>query len=144
MHALSENLMAYATITHLLYHNPARPTYTATSVPNASAAVMYLDEAAAELDFALTRGGYDSPLLSSAASSVKAYFQKANAYGALWMIESGAQVGHNRDEYQSFFVNALKLISNSELPGLDRNAEQSIPRFDGSATPPFFTRDTQF
>lgn len=136
--------MAYATITHLLYHNPARPTYTPTSVPNASAAAMYIDEAAAELDFALTRGGYDSPLLSSAPSSVKAFFQKANAYGALWMIESGAQVSHNRDEYQSFFTSALKTITQSELPGLDRNSEQSIPRFNGGATPPFFTRDTEF
>jgi hypothetical protein len=41
--------MAYASVTHVVAHHPARPTYTATSVPNASFVAMMIDEAAAAL-----------------------------------------------------------------------------------------------
>lgn len=136
--------MAYASITHLVWHHSARPTYSASSVPNASAAAMALDEASAELDFALTAAGYDAPLLSSAASSVKAFFQKAAAYGALSMIENSAQVGHNESDFTSHFNRALKTIKNGELPGLDKNADQSLPRFGVPAASAFFTLETQF
>lgn len=135
--------MAYATLYHLVYHHPARPTYTGTSVPNASAAAMALDEASSELDFSLAFAGYDSPLLSSAPSSVKAFFQKANAMGALCMIEAGAQVGHNQSDFCTEFNRARKTIEKGELPGLDKQADQSNPRWSTSATPPFFTRDMQ-
>lgn len=134
--------MAYATIMHLVYHHQARPTYTPSSVPNASAAMMAIDEAAAELDFSLVRAGYDAPLLSSAPSSVKTFFQKANAYGALCMIERSAQVGHNENDFCGMFKEAKKMIENGQLPGLDKNEDESRPRFS-TATPPYFTRDME-
>lgn len=133
--------MAYATVLHLTYHHPARATYSASTIPNASAVVMYLDEAAAELDFSLTKAGYDSPLLSSAPSSVKAFFQKANAMGALCMLESGAQQSHNRDQFCTMFREAKQMIETGQVPGLDKDDAESLPRFNGAATPPFFTRD---
>jgi hypothetical protein len=134
--------MAYATITHVVMHHSARPTYTATSVPNVTAVGVFIDEAAAALDFALVRAGYDAPLLSSAPSSVKAYFQQANAYGALCMVERSAQVGHNENDFCAMFKEALKMIANGQLPGLDKNAEESQPRYS-LATPPFFSRDME-
>lgn len=99
-----------------------------------------INEAGAQLDFALTKGGYDSPLLSSAPSSVAAYFQRANSYGALCMIESSAGQGHNRNDFCAMFKEACKMISEGELPGLDKDPDQSRPRFDDGASPPFFTR----
>jgi hypothetical protein len=127
--------MAYATTIHMILHHQARATYNASTVPNASAAAMFLDEAAAQLDASLARGGYDSPLLSSAPSSVKALFQKANAVGALAMGEASAQQGHNAERFQAMFKEALKMIEQGQLPGLDRNSDESLPRFGEPATP---------
>lgn len=120
--------MAYASITHVVAHHPARPTYTATSVPNASFVAMLIDEAAGELDFCLTQGGWDAPLLSSAPSSVKAFFQRANAYGAISMIEPGAQVSHNRGNFYDMWTSAKKMIVSGQLPGMEKNAAESLPR----------------
>lgn len=134
--------MAYASIPHLLAHHAGRATYTASSKPSASQAMVIIDEAAAQIDFALTQGGYDSPLLSSAPSSVKTFFQRANAMGALCAIETSAPQGHNRDDFCSEFKQALKMIAAGELPGLDRNDEQSLPRYGFlNPSPPFFSRD---
>lgn len=135
--------MAYASVYHVVAHHPARPTYTATSVPNASYVAMLVDEASAELDFSLTKGGYDAPLLSSAPSSVKAFMQKANAYGAIAMIEPGAQASHNRDSFNAMWKSAKDMIENGELPGMDRNDAESLPRFapDSGGSGPIFSRD---
>lgn len=132
--------MAYASIPHLIMHHSARATYGASTRPTASEALLMIQEAAAQLDFSLTKGGYNSPLLSSSPSSVKAYFQRANSMGALCMIESSSPQGHNRDDFCSMFREACRMIENGELPGLERNAEQSNPRWSDSASPPFFTR----
>jgi hypothetical protein len=120
--------MAYASITHVVAHHPARPTYTATSVPNVTHVAIMIDEAAAALDFALVKGGWDAPLLSSAPSSVKAYFQMANAYGAISMIEPGAQASHNRSTFYDLYKSALKMVETGQLPGMDRNDAESLPR----------------
>lgn len=138
--------MAYATLSHVVAHHPARwpsGAITGSSVPNASQVALLLDEASTDLDWALAKGGYDSPLLSSAASSVKAFFQKANAVGALCMLESGAQVEHNRADFCGMFKEAKKMIETSQIPGLDKNDDESLPRFDPSASPPYFTRDME-
>jgi hypothetical protein len=127
--------MAYATTLHMVLHHQARATYNASTIPNASAAAMFLDEAAAQIDFALTRGGYDSPLVSSAPSSVKTLIQKANAYGALAMSEASAQQSHNAEKFQAMFKEALKMMEQGQLPGMDRNSEESRPRFGEPATP---------
>lgn len=132
--------MPYASIPHLIMHHSARATYGASTRPTASEALLMIAEAGAQLDFALTKAGYDSPLLSSAPSSVAAFFQRANSMGALCMIEASAPQGHNRDDFCAMFKEALKMIESGELPGLDRNSDQSRPRFDDGATPPFFTR----
>lgn len=133
--------MAYATLFHLNYHHSARPTYTASTIPNASAAVMALDEASSELDFVLVRAGYDAPLLSATPSSVKTFFQKANSYGALCIMERSSQVSHNEGDFCAMFKEAKKMIETGQLPGLSKNADESLPRWDAGATPPFFTRD---
>lgn len=135
--------MAYASTIHLVYHHQARPTYNASTVPNAAAAAAFIDEAAAHLDFCLTKGGYDSPLSSSAPSSVKTFFQKANSMGALAMVEASAQQSHNADRFQTMFKEACKMIEQGQLPGLDRNSEESRPRYS-TASPPFFTRDQEY
>lgn len=134
--------MAYASIIHVVAHHPARPTYTATSVPNASYVAMMIDEAAAVLDFALTKGGWDSPLLSSAPSSVKAFFQMANSYGAISMIEPGAQASHNRSTFYEMWQSAVKMIEIGQLPGMDKNPDESLPRYgrDSCGSGPFFHR----
>jgi hypothetical protein len=134
--------VAYASIYHIVAHHPARPTYTATSVPNASYVAMLIDEAAAELDFSLTKGGYDAPLLSSAPSSVKAFMQKANSYGAIAMIEPGAQASHNQTSFMAMWNAAKQMIENGELPNMDRNDAQSMPRMGtSSASGPIFSID---
>lgn len=133
--------MAYATIIHLIYHHQARATYSASTVPNASAAAMALDEAAAQLDFCLSNAGYDSPLLSSAPSSVKTFFQKANANGALAMLESSAGQSHNRDEFQSMFKEACKMIQAGQIPGLDRNSAEALPRYNAHYPTSYFALD---
>lgn len=136
--------MAYASITHVVAHHPARPTYTATSVPNASFVNMLIDEAAAELDFCLIQGGWDAPLLSSAPSSVKTFFQRANAYGAISMIEPGAQVSHNRGNFYDMWTSAKQMIITGQLPGMDRNDAESRPRSGpASASGPIFSIDMQ-
>jgi hypothetical protein len=134
--------MAYASVTHVVAHHPARRTYTASTVPNLTEVAMYLDEAAADLDFSLAKAGYDSPLSSSVASAVKAYFQKANAMGALCMLESGAQQSHNRDDFCAMFREAKKMIEAGQIPGLDKNDDESLPRYS-AGTPPYFTRDME-
>lgn len=135
--------MAYATISHVVGHHPARRDYTASTIPNASQVAMLLDEIAAELDFSLAKAGYDSPLLSSSPSSVKAFFQKANSMGVLCALESGAQQSHNRDDFCSMYRNAQKMIENGQVPGLDKNDDESLPRYSAAASPPFFTRDME-
>lgn len=134
--------MAYASISHVVAHHPARPTYTASSVPNVTHVGIMIDEAAGALDFALVRGGWDAPLLSSAPSSVKAFFQMANAYGAIAMIEPGAQASHNRSTFYDMWKSALKMIEAGQLPGMEKNPEESLPRY-GSNYPsgPMFSRD---
>lgn len=136
--------MAYATLSHVVAHHPARwpsGAITGSSVPNASQVALLLDEAAAELDFSLARAGYESPLLSSVPSSVRAFFQKANAQGALCMLESGAQQEHNRNDFCAMFREAKKMIESGQIPGLDKDDAESLPRYDISGTPPYFTRD---
>lgn len=132
--------MPYASIPHLIMHHAARSTYGASTRPTASEALGMIAEAGAQLDFALTKAGYDSPLLSSAPSSVAAFFQRANAYGALCMIESSAGQQHNKTDFCAMFREAVKMIETGELPGLVKDEAQSAPRFDSSASPPFFTR----
>lgn len=136
--------MAYATVFHVVAHHPARRDYTASTIPNASQVVMLLDEVSAELDFCLEKAGYDSPLLSSAPSSVKAFFQKANSMGVLCALESGAQQSHNRDDFCSMYREMKKAIESQQLPGLDKDDEESLPRYSSSASPPYFTRDMEF
>lgn len=126
--------MAYATIIHLVYHHQARASYGASTVPNASAAAMALDEAAAHLDFSLTKAGYDSPLAASVPSAVKTFFQRANAMGALAMLEVSAPQGHNRDDFQAMFKEALKAIESGQMPGMERSADESRPRANSPAT----------
>lgn len=136
--------MAYATHSHVVAHHPARwpsGAITASSVPNASQVSVLLDESSTLLDWALVKGGYDAPLLSSAPSTVKTFFQSANANGALCMLESGAQVEHNRADFCGLFREARKMIETGQIPGLDKNDDESRPRYDPSASPPYFTRD---
>ena len=79
--------MAYATLSHVVGHHPARRDYTASTIPSASQVAMVLDEIAAELDFALAKNGYESPLLSSAPSSVKAFFQSTQRPHRVGLLE---------------------------------------------------------
>jgi hypothetical protein len=135
--------MAYASITHVQAHNAGRGAYTSSTKPTASQVVQFIDEAAGEIDIALAAGGYNVPLPSSVPSSVAAYLQKTNAYGALCFIESSAQVSHNRDDYCSMFKQALKMFERGRLPGLEKDSDVGLPRGDATATPPYFTRDMQ-
>lgn len=139
--------MAYASIPQLIAHHPARwpsQIISATHVPNSSQVLILIDEISGELDWSLTKGGYDAPLLSSAPSAVKVFFQKANCDGVLCHIESGAQQEHNRADFCGAFKEAKKMIETGQIPGMDKNDDESLPRYEASASPPYFTRDIVF
>jgi alpha-beta hydrolase superfamily lysophospholipase len=135
--------MAYASITHVIAHHAGRPSYTASTRITTTHVAQFLDEASAELDFHLVKGGYDVTLLSSAPSAVKAFFQKANADGALCMIERSAPQGHNESDFCQAFRSACKLIETGQLPGLEKNADESLPRYNAGAASMYFFRDME-
>ena len=135
--------MAYASITHVQNHIPAR-TFTSTSKPTATGVAQFLDEAAGCMDSALTAAGYSVPVpmgTTSVASSVQAELQKINAVGACYMVEAAAPVSSGRrEEFQQMWESALKMLEKGELPGLAKDSGSSSPRTNAVATP-FFTRD---
>lgn len=138
--------MAYASLPHVVAHHPARwpsGVITATHIPNANQVTVLLDEIAADLDFTLVQAGYEAPLLSSAPSAVSAFFQRANALGVLCMLESGAQQEHNRADFCGMYAEAKKMIRTGQIPGIDKDDAESLPRYEASASPPFFTRDME-
>lgn len=134
--------MAYASITHVIAHNSARGTYTANTKPNVTAVTQFIDEAAGAIDFALTQAGYVSPLTGAGVpSSVQVFLQNTNAMGALCSIEKSAQVGHNEEKFCAVFKDNLKTIRTGQLPGVEKDASESLPRQGPVASPPYFTRD---
>jgi hypothetical protein len=70
----------------------------------------------------------------------------ANAYGAISMIEPGAQASHNRGNFYDMWRSAVKMVESGQLPGMEKNSEESLPRYgaDSCGSGPMFTRDMKF
>lgn len=134
--------MAYASIPHVVAVNAARGGFTATSIPNSTQVVMFIDEAAGMMDSMMTRNKYSVPIdLTSAPSSVCAELQRMNAVGAAYMVECSAQVTSKKDEFQSMWESALKMLEEDELPGIEKTSSTALPRFDDGYPTPMFFRD---
>lgn len=134
--------MAYATVYHVEAINSARGAFTANTHPSATQCVMFIDQCAGKMDSAMLKGGYAVPIdLSVAASSAQAELQNINAVGAAYMVEASAQVGPKRDEFQSMWISAIKMLEEGNLPGLAQDSDTSLPRFDASYPTAMFHRD---
>lgn len=135
--------MSYATISHVEARNTARPAFTATSRPNISQVAQYIQETAAEVDAALTDGGYSAPVdMALVPSTVQMRLQYINSVGAAYHAEASAQTSVKREEFQQMWQSALKMLRSGELPGMPKDSAQSLPRTNPVATP-FFQRDME-
>ena len=124
--------MAYATVYHVLARNPARGTYTATSLPNATQVTQYILESAAEIDGWLLDAGYDAPFDKAIASGMVAspgvlLLQKWNSIGAALAVELGAQTSERIPDFERMWGEVEKMLYNTDLP-LPRLGAKAYPR----------------
>lgn len=136
--------MAYCDISHVQAHQQGRGPYTSSTKPTASQVAGFIDEAAAEIDIALTEGGYTLPIPASA-TTAHGYLQRLNAMGALCSVETAAQVSSQDDNFCSMYKSGLKRIAAGQrIPGLTKDAGTAMPRqAQPTPSPAFFTRDMQ-
>lgn len=132
--------MAYADIEDVQARNPVRRPYTASSAPNIDQVNKFIDEAAGEIDQALTKAGYAAPISTTAPSSVLLTLRKANAVGGAYYAEWAAPNSDRREELEDMWQTALKMLASSEL-AMPKDYQQSRARSAPVASPPFFTRD---
>lgn len=123
--------MAYATVYQVLARNAARATYTATSVPNTTQVVEFLEEAAGQLDAWLYDGGYAAPFASAIAvgqvsTSAQMLLQRWNALGAALAVEESAQQSDRLPAFQKMWDEVKKACVSQDLP---------LPILSGKAFP---------
>lgn len=136
--------MAYCTVAHVEVRNAARGVFSATSKPNASQVVGYVNDAAALMDEAMFDGGYSVPIVAcSVPSTTQQWLQYTNSVGAAVMVEESAQVSTKQDEFVKAWNAALKMLKAGGLPGVTPTGAGpgAIPRSSFSIATPYFSRD---
>lgn len=133
--------MAYASQFHVETYTPGRAPYDGNTKPSASMVLQLLAEATADIEGELVRAGYAIPIPASATVAFQ-IVQSACAKCAAAAIEETAPTSddNTRKRLLAMCENAKKMIRAGELPGLDKDDDQSRPR-DGFSATPFFTRD---
>lgn len=132
--------MAYASITHVQNLNAARGIFDGNSKPNATQVYEFIDQAAGMIDGALTQAGYSVPIVA-APTAAALILENANAIGGAYFAECSSQTTTKREQFQQMWEAALKMLANTELPGVSKDESQARIRQGPIASPPFFTRD---
>lgn len=141
--------MSYATLAHVQAQNSGRPTFTSSTKPSASQVILFLHEAAGMMDAALVRNGYGVPVFALGSIPVdvptvsQMYLQTANAVGAAYMVEASAQTSDRRERFEQMWQSMLKALETKEVPGLGKDAAQSMPRYAPHGASPYFSRDME-
>lgn len=131
--------MAYATVFHVEARNPGRGQFTASTEPTATQVIGYLGWAESMMDLVLNKAGYDVPV-TGAPTTTQVLLEDVCAAGAWYRAEWAARASDRRKEAEDMWESALSMLKTAELPGVDKDAAQSLPRGSSNATPPFFTR----
>jgi hypothetical protein len=113
--------MAYATLADVEALAPMR-SFTASSMPTASAVGMFLIDTAAEIDLTLTAAGYQLPIPATA-TLAHAALRGINAIGAWARVEAAAPVSDDRDRaWKEWVRNIGRLDPGSKGPTLELDA----------------------
>lgn len=133
---------AYATVAHVQAHNAGR-VLSATSVPNDTQVIDFLEETAAVLDGILREKGYALPIATTATSALK-FLELANSYGAWAAVERSAKSSEQRDRAETLWEGAQKMLRDGGIE-LDAptDAQLALPRSQAAASA-WFTRCTEF
>lgn len=135
--------MAYCDITHVEARNVGRAPYSASTRPTASQVSIFIAQAAAEMDTALTEGGYSVPIATDVASMVTLRLQQINALGANYFIEQSAQVSHHLEDWEQQWEKALAMMRCGEFAPLLQDSDTSLPRYAPACGSPMFSIDME-
>lgn len=130
--------MAYASVIHVQAANAARPPFGASSIPNLDQVMMFIDQASGEIDAALIKQNYSTPITPASyaayPTAAMLMLQQANAVGAAYMVEVSAQTGPKAALYKTMWDAALKMLETIELPDVPKNPSRGLPRSGMQAT----------
>lgn len=133
--------MAYATVSDVQQQNVVR-TISATSRPNASQVIDWLEQTAAVLDGLLRESGYSLPVPTTATQVLK-LLEHYNALGAAALVERGAPTSDRRKEAQELWEGAQKMLRD-DLLNLDAPRDEATRTIRAPAyATPMFTRDQE-
>lgn len=134
--------MAYCNITHVEARNVGRGPYSTTTKPTASQVSLYICDAAADIDFALSQGGYNAPIgtVGTPTATWNA-LRSINSLGASFYIENAAQTSDRRDGMAKAWEAALEMLRSTRLPGMEKESDLSLPRYKPSCGSPLLSID---
>jgi hypothetical protein len=129
----------YATLSHVAAL-AAKRVFTATSIPNASQVVQFLEDAQAEVDGILAGDGYQVPVPTTATIAL-GLLRRTVAIGAWAQVERSAQVAPDAKEALAMWEQARgELVKGTvQLADAPRLAGLNFARANPYATP-FFSR----
>lgn len=140
----------YASAPDVIRHLTFVATFTATSRPNATQVDGHLDDAANELDAALTLADYSIPIATAATVSFE-ILRSWNAVGAACFSARSMPQGSDSKHAQALcerFSSILDGIRAGDfaLPDADKETTRGRARFGAIATgaSPYFTRQGVF
>lgn len=131
----------YATVAHVETYVPARAPFSTTTKPSASQVGELIKDATAEVEQALTEGGYALPVATTATQAYR-LVQAACAKCAAAAVEAVAPNADDKKRKlaQEMCDEAKAMIAAGNLPGLDVDSAEGYPRSGFTATS-YFTRD---
>lgn len=133
----------YATISHVEAFCVVRAPFGDDTQPSASQVAMYIEDATIEVEDALLKAGYDTPVPPTASYAFR-FLQGAVAKAAAYLVEENAPTSNRRDATKQMRDSALKMIADGELIGLEKNIAQAGPRWNLPTATPAFTSEQLF
>lgn len=133
--------MGYATVIDVETYAPARAPFSGRTVPAATTVAAMLIDVSRDIDHELVQAGYAIPLDAGASTALE-FLRVACAKCAAAVVEETAPTAtkESREAARAMCDRAMKMVRDGELPGVDRDEQQSMPRSGFSATS-YFQRD---
>ena len=127
--------MAYASLSDIVALTAGR-AFTASTIPNTSQVVGFLDQTAAVIDSMLVEKGYSLPIPTTASSALL-LLRQINSLGAWAQTERAAQLSEQRDFSQQMWESSLAMLrAQSSVLDIPKNETRASPRGPGVTVAP--------
>jgi hypothetical protein len=132
----------YATVSHIETYHPARAPFTNNTKPSATQVAGVISDVEADVHVALVAAGYAVPV-SPAASDAFLFLRSCVARIAADRVERIAPSSPDVAQYARMAEAAWKALNadDLELPGVDKDSDQTRVRFSRPVPTALFTRD---